>query len=48
LLHQLDAHLREEVKVVAAAVSITAPLFVLVMVFRRQIVACLTAEAVKG
>ena len=33
---------------VAAAVSITAPLFLLVMVFQRQIVSGLTAGAVKG
>ncbi|MEN9011071.1 MAG: carbohydrate ABC transporter permease, partial [Yoonia sp.] len=33
---------------VAAAVSITAPLFVMVMVFQRQIVSGLTAGAVKG
>ena len=33
---------------VAAAVSAMAPLFVLVMVFQRQIVSGLTAGAVKG
>ena len=33
---------------VAAAVSVTAPLFVMVMVFQRQIVSGLTAGAVKG
>ena len=33
---------------IAAAVSITAPLFLLVMVFQRQIVSGLTAGAVKG
>lgn len=33
---------------VAATVSITAPLFVMVMVFQRQIVSGLTAGAVKG
>ena len=33
---------------VAAAVSITAPLFLLVMIFQRQIVSGLTAGAVKG
>jgi trehalose/maltose transport system permease protein len=38
----------DEVQAIAAAVSITAPLFVLVMVFQRQIVAGLTAGAVKG
>ncbi len=38
----------DEVQAIAAAVSITAPLFVLVMVFQRQIVSGLTAGAVKG
>jgi len=38
----------DQVRAVAAAVSITAPLFVLVMVFQRQIVSGLTAGAVKG
>ncbi|MEO1104454.1 MAG: carbohydrate ABC transporter permease, partial [Pseudomonadota bacterium] len=38
----------DQVEAIAAAVSITAPLFVLVMVFQRQIVAGLTAGAVKG
>ncbi len=38
----------DQVKAVAAAVSITAPLFILVMVFQRQIVSGLTAGAVKG
>ncbi|RMH44140.1 MAG: carbohydrate ABC transporter permease [Alphaproteobacteria bacterium] len=38
----------DQVVAVAAAVSITAPLFLLVMVFQRQIVAGLTAGAVKG
>ncbi len=38
----------DQVEAVAAAVSITAPLFVLVMVFQRQIVSGLTAGAVKG
>ena len=38
----------DQVVAVAAAVSITAPLFVLVMVFQRQIVSGLTAGAVKG
>ena len=33
---------------VAAVVSATAPLFVLIMVFQRQIVSGLTAGAVKG
>lgn len=38
----------DEIQAVAAAVSITAPLFLLVMVFQRQIVSGLTAGAVKG
>ncbi|MEJ6392636.1 carbohydrate ABC transporter permease [Gymnodinialimonas sp. 2305UL16-5] len=38
----------DQVIAVAAAVSIIAPLFLLVMVFQRQIVSGLTAGAVKG
>ena len=38
----------DEVQAIAAAVSITAPLFVLVLVFQRQLVSGLTAGAVKG
>ena len=38
----------DQIQAVAAAVSITAPLFLLVMVFQRQIVSGLTAGAVKG
>ncbi len=38
----------DQVEAVAAAVSITAPLFLLVLVFQRQIVSGLTAGAVKG
>lgn len=38
----------DQVEAIAAAVSITAPLFLLVMVFQRQIVSGLTAGAVKG
>jgi multiple sugar transport system permease protein len=38
----------DQVQAVAAAVSITAPLFLLVMAFQRQIVSGLTAGAVKG
>jgi len=38
----------DQVVAVAAAVSITAPLFFLVLVFQRQIVSGLTAGAVKG
>ncbi|MEL6125286.1 MAG: carbohydrate ABC transporter permease [Pseudomonadota bacterium] len=38
----------DQIEAVAAAVSITAPLFLLVMIFQRQIVSGLTAGAVKG
>ena len=38
----------DQVEAVAAAVSITAPLFLLVMVFQKQIVSGLTEGAVKG
>lgn len=38
----------DQVRAVAAAVSITAPLFLLVMIFQKQIVSGLTAGAVKG
>ncbi len=38
----------DQIEAVAAAVSITAPLFLLVMAFQRQIVSGLTAGAVKG
>ena len=38
----------DQVEAVAAAVSITAPLFVIVMVFQKQLVAGLTQGAVKG
>ena len=38
----------DQIQAVAAAVSITAPLFLLVMAFQRQIVSGLTAGAVKG
>jgi multiple sugar transport system permease protein len=38
----------DQVRAVAAAVSIIAPLFLLIMVFQRQIVSGLTAGAVKG
>jgi multiple sugar transport system permease protein len=38
----------DEIEAVAAAVSIAAPLFLLVMGFQRQIVSGLTAGAVKG
>jgi len=38
----------DQIEALAAAVSITAPLFLLVMAFQRQIVSGLTAGAVKG
>ena len=38
----------DQIEAVSAAVSITAPLFLLVMVFQRQIVSGLTQGAVKG
>ena len=38
----------DQIQAIAAAVSITAPLFLLVLVFQRQIVSGLTAGAVKG
>ena len=38
----------DQVEAVAAAVSITAPIFVLVMVFQKQLVSGLTQGAVKG
>ena len=43
-----DTRASDQIEAIAAAVSITAPLFLLVMVFQRQIVAGLTAGAVKG
>ena len=38
----------DEVQAIAAAVSITAPLFILVLVFQRQLVTGLTVGAIKG
>ncbi|MEM0907437.1 MAG: carbohydrate ABC transporter permease [Pseudomonadota bacterium] len=38
----------DQVEAIAAAVSITAPLFLLVMIFQRQLISGLTAGAVKG
>lgn len=38
----------DQIQAIAAAVSITAPLFLLVIAFQRQIVSGLTAGAVKG
>ena len=43
-----DTSSTDQIEAVAAAVSITAPLFVLVLVFQKQIVSGLTAGAVKG
>jgi trehalose/maltose transport system permease protein len=43
-----DTRLSDQIEAIAAAVSITAPLFLLVMVFQKQIVSGLTAGAVKG
>jgi trehalose/maltose transport system permease protein len=43
-----DTRGSDQIEAIAAAVSITAPLFLLVMVFQRQLVSGLTAGAVKG
>ena len=43
-----ETTMTDQVVAVAAAVSITAPLLMLVMIFQRQIVSGLTAGAVKG
>lgn len=43
-----DTRASDQIEAIAAAVSITAPLFLLVMVFQKQIVSGLTAGAVKG
>ncbi len=43
-----DTRASDQIEAIAAAVSITAPLFLLVMVFQRQLVSGLTAGAVKG
>lgn len=43
-----ETTMTDQVEAIAAAVSITAPLFLLVMVFQRQIVSGLTQGAVKG
>ncbi len=43
-----DTRASDQIEAIAAAVSITAPLFLLVMLFQRQIVSGLTAGAVKG
>lgn len=43
-----ETTMTDQVEAVAAAVSITAPLFLLVIVFQKQIVSGLTQGAVKG
>ncbi len=43
-----DTRASDQIEAIAAAVSITAPLFLLVMAFQRQIVSGLTQGAVKG
>ena len=43
-----DSKASDQIEAITAAVSITAPLFLLVMVFQKQIVSGLTAGAVKG
>lgn len=43
-----ETTMRDQVEAVAAAVSITAPLLLLILAFQRQIVSGLTAGAVKG
>jgi trehalose/maltose transport system permease protein len=43
-----DTRGSDQIEAIAAAVSITAPLFLLVLVFQRQLVSGLTAGAVKG
>jgi trehalose/maltose transport system permease protein len=43
-----DTRGSDQIEAIAAAVSITAPLFLLVMIFQKQIVSGLTAGAVKG
>ncbi|WP_438991732.1 carbohydrate ABC transporter permease [Lentibacter sp.] len=47
-MFNMETTTTDQVVAVAAAVSITAPLFLLVMIFQRQIVSGLTAGAVKG
>ena len=43
-----DTSTTDQIEAIAAAVSITAPLFLLVMVFQKQLVSGLTLGAVKG
>ena len=43
-----DTSSTDQIEAIAAAVTITAPLFMLVMAFQKQIVSGLTAGAVKG
>ena len=43
-----ETTMTDQVEAIAAAASITAPLFLLVMFFQKQIVSGLTQSAVKG
>ena len=43
-----ENNLTDQLRAIAAAVSVTAPLFLLVLVFQRQLVSGMTAGAVKG
>ena len=43
-----DTSAADQLRAIAAAVSITAPLFLLVIVFQRHLVGGLTQGAVKG
>ena len=47
-LFNRDTSTTDEIVAIAAAVSITAPLFLIVLIFQKQIVSGLTAGAVKG
>ena len=47
-LFNRDTSTTDEIVAIAAAVSITAPLFFIVLIFQKQIVSGLTAGAVKG
>ena len=43
-----ETTMTDQVEAIAAAASITAPLFLLVMLFQKQIISGLTTGAVKG
>ena len=43
-----ETTMTDQVEAIAAAASITAPLFLLVMFFQRQVISGLTAGAIKG